>query len=47
MEVKNLNKNLFKENIEIYVNEKKIKFEFKYKMKELKEIKVNLSLIIE
>jgi len=40
LEVKNLNINLFKENIEIYVNEKKIKFEFKYKMEKLKEIKV-------
>jgi len=43
LEVKNLNKNLFKENIEIYVNENKIKFEFKYKMKELKEIKVKFT----
>ena len=29
-----------KENIEIYVNDKKIKFDFKYKIKESKELKV-------
>ena len=40
LEVKYINKKIFKENIEIYVNDKKIKFDFKYKIKESKEIKV-------
>jgi len=31
-----------KENIEIYVNDKKIKFDFKYKIKESKELKVKI-----
>ena len=39
-EVKNINKNLFEENIEIYVNDKKIKFAFKYIIKDSNEIKV-------
>jgi len=33
-----------KENIEIYVNDKKIKFNFKYKIKESKELKVKFKL---
>ena len=40
LKVKNINKKIFEENIEIYVNDKKIKFEYKYKIKDLKEIKV-------
>ena len=40
LEAKNMNKNLFKENIEIYVNENKRNYNCKYKMDELKEIKV-------
>ena len=40
LEVKYINKKIFKENIEIYVNDKKIKFDFKYKIKDSKEIKV-------
>ena len=34
------NKNIYKENMELYINGKKVKFEFKYKMKGLKEINV-------
>jgi len=34
------NKKLFEENIEIYVNNEKIKFDFKYKFKDSNEIKV-------
>ena len=41
LEAKELNKKLFEENIELFVNEKKIKFNFKYKINnELKEINV-------
>ena len=39
-EAKEINKNLFKNNIELYVNDKKIKFDFKYKINGLNEIKV-------
>ena len=38
--VKKLNEKLFKENIEIYVNDKKIDFDFKFKVIDSKEIKV-------
>ena len=38
MEAKNLNKNFYKENMELYINGKKEKFNYKYKMNELKEI---------
>ena len=41
LEVKNINKKIFEENIEIYVNDKKIEFDYKYKIKDSKEIKVN------
>ena len=34
------NKNFFKENLEIYINGKKIKFDYKYKPKEFKEFEV-------
>ena len=34
------NKNLFEKNMELYINERKISFSFKYKMEDLKEIKV-------
>ena len=34
------NKSIFEKNIDLYINEEKINFVFKYKMKELKEIKV-------
>ena len=37
------NKSLFEKNMEIYVKEKKIDFAFKYKMKDLKEKKLNLN----
>jgi len=39
-EAKNINKKIFEENIEIYVNDKKIKFAFKYIIKDPIEIKV-------
>ena len=40
LEVKDMNKKLFKESIDLYVNDKKINFDFKYKIKDSKEIKV-------
>ena len=40
IEAKNINKRIYEENMEIYINGKKVKFEYKYKMKELKEINV-------
>ena len=40
LEAKNLNKNIFENNIELYVNTKKIKFNYKYKFNDSKEIKV-------
>ena len=40
LEAKNINEKLFKEKIELYVNDKKIKFNFKYKINDEKEIKV-------
>ena len=40
LKVKNINKKIFEENIEIYINNKKIKFDYKYKIKDTKEIKV-------
>jgi len=40
LELKNINKKIFEEKIEIYVNDKKIKFDYKYKIKDSKEIKV-------
>ena len=33
LEVNDMNKTLFEENIDIYINDKKIKFDFKYKIK--------------
>ena len=39
IEAKNLNKKLFEENIDIYINDKKINFDFKYKIKDSKEIR--------
>ena len=40
LEVKNLNKKLFEENLDLYINDKKIKFVYKYKVRDSKEIKV-------
>ena len=40
LKAKQLNKDLFKENIEIFINGKKIDFVFAYEKKELKKIKV-------
>ena len=40
LKTKELNKKIFEENIDIYVNGKKIKFDFNYKVNENKEIKV-------
>ena len=40
LEAKEINKKLFEENIELYVNDKKLKFDFKYKINDSKEIKV-------
>ena len=37
IEVKYMNKKLFEENIDIYINDKKIKFDYKYKIKDEKE----------
>ena len=39
-EAKNLNLKLFQENVDLYVNDKKINFLFKYNVKNLNEIKV-------
>ena len=36
LKVKNINKKIFEENIEIYVNDKNIKFDYKYKAKDSK-----------
>ena len=35
-----MNKNIFENYIDIYIDNKKIKFDYKYKIKEIKEIKV-------
>ena len=40
MEAKNLNKNIYEENMELYINGKIVKFGYTYKMKGLKEINV-------
>jgi len=40
LELKDLNKKLFEESIDLYVNDKKINFDYKYKIKDSKEIKV-------
>ena len=40
LEAKNMNKNIFENYIDIYIDDKKIKFDYKYKIKEIKEIKV-------
>ena len=40
LQAKNLNKSIFENNIELYVNDKKIKFNFKYKCNDSNEIKV-------
>ena len=40
LEAKKINKKLFEENIELYINDNKIKFNFKYKFTDSKEIKV-------
>ena len=40
LEAKNINKKIFEENIEIYINDKKIEFDYKYKIKDSNEIKV-------
>ena len=40
LESKNVNEKLFEENIDLYINEKKVKFNFKYKIQDSKEIKV-------
>ena len=40
LKAKNLNKNLFENNIDIFIDKKKIKFDYKYKIKESQEIKV-------
>ena len=46
LEAKEINKKLFEENIELYVNDEKIKFDFKYKINDSKEIKVKFNLKI-
>ena len=40
LEAKNMNKNIFENYIDIYIDNKKIKFDYKYKIKDTKEIKV-------
>ena len=40
LETKEINQKLFKEKLELYVNENKINFDFKYKVNDSKEIKV-------
>ena len=40
LEAKSINKKIFEENIELYVDNKKIKFNFRYKIKDSREIKV-------
>ena len=40
LEAKEINKKLFEENIDLFVNDKKIKFDFKYRVYDSKEIKV-------
>ena len=42
LEAKNMNKSIFEENIELYINDKKMKFNYKYKFNNSKEIKVKL-----
>ena len=40
LEAKNMNKNIFENYMDIYIDNKKIKFDYKYKIKDIKEIKV-------
>ena len=40
LESKNINKKLFEENIDLYINQKKVQFNFKYKFREPREISV-------
>ena len=40
LEAKNMNKNIFENYMDIYINDKKVKFDYIYKIKEIKEIKV-------
>ena len=40
LEAKNMNKNIFENYMDIYIDNKKIKFDYKYKIKDTKEIKV-------
>ena len=39
-EAKEMNKNIFENNIELYINDKKVDFNYKYKFNDSKEIKV-------
>ena len=40
LETKEINTKIFKENTKLYINDKKVKFDYKIKVKDLKEIKV-------
>ena len=40
LEAKNMNKNIFENNIDLYINDNKVNFNFKYKFNDSKEIKV-------
>ena len=40
LEAKNMNKNIFENYMDIYIDNKKIQFDYKYKIKDTKEIKV-------
>ena len=40
LEAKKLNTNIFEGNTELYINDNKIKFDYKYKIEDSKEIKV-------
>jgi len=42
LEARDMNKSIFENNIELYINDNKIKFNFKYKFNDSKEIKVKL-----
>ena len=44
LEAKNMNKNIFENCIDIFIDNKKIKFDYKYQIKRQKKLKLNLYL---
>ena len=44
LEAKEINKKLFKENIDLFVNDEKIKFDLNIKLMIQKKLKLNLNL---